>query len=390
MNFELVKVNLMSLFAQMIQVGSFPTMIPIVLSAAGVSKASVGVITSLPWLVVLFGAPLASRIINRVGTKNAALVGLVISLAGLVLAAVSSGNVVWIGLSALAMGAGLTLRWVACDTWIVQLAGDGTRGRAIGIHESLMGFGIALGPFIILLGAGNVTLYWIFSITLLIGAVAVLLFTGRTVPIKLPNEVSVGAMEISRFSVLLAGMYITVFGAMLSDYVEISVVSFLPLFLTENSFSAEVSLLYLSAFGLGGTLLQFPLGYLADRFGLTKIQIISVLLVIFGAVFGARYVGYAVTDMLVMFFWGGVVGGLNTLAVIHAGSSSAEVNLSKNMAIIASAYTLGSVFGPFVSGLVWGDGSGGRIMVVFVLLSVLYLAGILISLGREKAWMRVN
>ena len=55
-------------------------------------------------------------------------------------------------------GLGLIVRWVTCDTWIVTIAPVEARGRAIGMHETLMGLGIALGPLLLSLTGTSGTL----------------------------------------------------------------------------------------------------------------------------------------------------------------------------------------------------------------------------------------
>lgn len=59
------------------------------------------------------------------------------------------------------LGIGLILRWIACDTWIVAVAKKDERGRAIGVHETLMGLGIAVGPLLLVVfGVGSTAPYY--------------------------------------------------------------------------------------------------------------------------------------------------------------------------------------------------------------------------------------
>jgi len=53
---------------------------------------------------------------------------------------------------------------------------------------------------------------------------------------------------------------------------------------------------------------------------------------------------------LMVFLWGGAIGGMNTLAVIEAGDRVATHQVSTAMTAIAMFYTLGSVLGPVATG----------------------------------------
>lgn len=58
------------------------------------------------------------------------------------------------------LGSGLIIRWIVCDTWLITIADDKERGRVIGVHETLMGVGIAIGPLLIaFFGFGHVMFY---------------------------------------------------------------------------------------------------------------------------------------------------------------------------------------------------------------------------------------
>lgn len=61
------------------------------------------------------------------------------------------------------LGFGLILRRIACDTSTVAVASKDKRGRAVGIHDTLIGLGIAAGPRLLVVfgvgGAPQVTMH---------------------------------------------------------------------------------------------------------------------------------------------------------------------------------------------------------------------------------------
>ena len=388
---ELVKVNTVSLLAQIVQAGAFPAVIPLILIHRNADPYLIGVISSIPWLTVLVAAPLVSAVINRLDMRRTTLLGLMITLLSLVIVFILDHTVQTLSVSVFLMGLGMAFRWISCDTWIVLLAKPSSRGRVIGFHESLMGLGIGMGPLTLVYGHTDMNLYCIFLSLLIVCASGVVLFA------KLPDATSAISLSCSglplperkrsvSFLHVIPIMSVTVFAAVVSGFIETSSLSFLPAFLAEKSFEDSRALIYLTVFGLGGTLLQLPLGYLSDRVGIKVSLFCAALLVILGAGYCILWIGSTVSDMPVLFLWGGSVGGLTTLAVIQAGTQGAVHDISKRMAVIASSYTTGSMLGPLLCGFAWEMGSEDYIMMLFMMLSALFVA-FLCSGGRIRTFL---
>lgn len=369
---ELVKVNVLSLLAQIVQFGSFPVLIPLILVEMDTELYLIGMISSIPWLTVLLGSPFASALTDRFDARHTTLIGLIITLLGLAIIPAFSQTIYSLVISSFLVGLGLTFRWISCDAWVVFLSNVSSRGKTIGVHESLMGLGIAIGPLTIIYDHNGFHFYFIISSVLILLSIALTLFTksqeslGKR-PAPIPGD------SPALFVKLIPVMYLSVIAAVLSGFIEISNLSFLPAFLTEKSLEESRALIYLSAFGLGGALLQLPLGYLSDRLGIRVSLFLVSLLVILGSLYCMVSVGSVAVDLSTMFLWGGAVGGLNTLALIHVGTKSTTNNLGKGMALIACSYTVGSILGPFLSGLAWEMGSENTIMVVFLTLAALFM-----------------
>lgn len=125
--YGIVFINAGSLFAQIVQAAGYPTLLALLLVQMGLPSWLVGAVLSLQWAVVLFLAPLVPKAMNRFGSRAISMAGAILSsLALLLLLAPASLPIVTI--SAFLMGAGLTVRWVGCDTWIVETVAGHVRG----------------------------------------------------------------------------------------------------------------------------------------------------------------------------------------------------------------------------------------------------------------------
>jgi MFS family permease len=340
---RLITINSVSFLAQIVQIGTVPALMALRLNAAHYSALTVGAVAGAPWLAILLLGGWAPLILSRWGFVKTNRLALALSVLALLCAIVQTEPVA-LFMSNFVFGIGLILRWVACDTWIVSVAPEGIRGRAIGTHETLMGCGIAAGPLLILLTGFAGAMPIVSCIGLLLCSAALLFALGDCD----------GYPEVPRGSERL-GMVRIVPTALMAGFVagavETSSISFLPVLSERHLFALGVTAV-LGGFGAGGTLLQIPLGWLADKAGFRRAQLLTALLIAVCAV-ALPLVAHAPALLVALLFvWGGAAGGMNTLAVIEVGQRISGAGLSTGLMAVALAYTVGSVSGPVLTGWV--------------------------------------
>lgn len=343
---RLIRINVVSGLAQIVQIGAISPLLAFILHASGESPEVIGVVVSGSWIAVIIFSHVVPNFLARLGVVKAIAFALVMSICSLLLMINQTDPIILFS-SNLIGGIGLIFRWVACDTWIVNASADLERGRAIGIHETLMGLGIVLGPA--LLGITNTVgaAPFIGCIVILCLSLIVLLFSGSDNFRPSVQTTSGGSLWASMKIIPVA-----VIGGFSAGFVETSILAFLPVNLVGLHYLSRIAAVILVAYGLGGTLLQLPMGWLADVAGYRGAQfasvgisaICSIGLMFFGAHFAPA--------MVIAFIWGGVVGAMNTLAVIEAGHKANENQMSSAMAAVAFSYTAGSVSGPLATGTI--------------------------------------
>lgn len=139
-------------------------------------------------------------------------------------------------------------------------------------------------------------------------------------------------------------------GAFIAGFAETSSVSFLAGYSLWAGYALTAATLLISVFGVGGTVLQLPIGWVADRTSCKAGQLICCLVLLLGTVAIPFSQPFPWLATFIVFFWGGAIGGMNTLAVIEAGHRVDEHQVSTAMTAIAMFYTLGSVLGPIITG----------------------------------------
>lgn len=340
--FALTKINTLSALSQIVQIGTVTPLLSLSLEQQGVEPAKIGVIVSASWLAILLLYKWVPRFLARLGLVKTNILSAALTIAALIGMTLTTHLVLIFSLN-FVLGIGLILRWIACDTWIVAVASKDERGRAIGVHETLMGLGIAVGPLLLVVfGVGSAAPYYASAaIVLVSGALALTLKAYDTQP-QTPAEKRHGKL----FRIIPTALC----GAFIAGFSETSSVSFLAGYSLSAGYLLTAATLLISVFGIGGTVLQLPIGWMADRSSYKVGQLVcgSILLLGTLAIPLSQPLPWLAT--IIVFLWGGAIGGMNTLAVIEAGDRVGEHQVSTAMTAIAMFYTLGSVLGPIATG----------------------------------------
>lgn len=361
----LTKINTLSALSQIVQIGTVTPLLSLSLEQQGVEPAKIGVIVSASWLAILLLYKWVPHLLAHLGLVKTNILSALLTIGALIGMTLTHHLGLIFALN-FVLGIGLILRWIACDTWIVAVASKDQRGRAIGVHETLMGLGIAVGPLLLVaLGVGSPAPYYACAaIVLLSGLLALTLKPYDTQP-QTPAEKRHGKL----FSLIPTALC----GAFIAGFAETSSVSFLAGYSLSAGYLLTAATLLISVFGIGGTLLQLPIGWMADRSSYKTGQLVCGLVLLLGtfAIPFSQPLPWLAT--LIVFLWGGAIGGMNTLAVIEAGDRVGEHQVSTAMTAIAMFYTLGSVLGPIATGAMVSYVSGHGLMMSVGVVGVVFV-----------------
>lgn len=340
----LLGVNTLSLLSQIVQIGTITPLLSLALERRNVSAWMIGIVVGASWLAILISYRYVPTIIKRYGLVKSCLASALLSAAAITLMSLAE-NLVAIFFLNLIVGFSLIIRWIACDTWIVLISDPGGRGRAIGIHETLMGLGIAVGPMIISFFGIEGLLPYLTCASLLV--VSGMISTGLFQYDSRPDTPAADDRTAFWMSIPVA-----LTGAFIAGFAETANSSFLAPYAIFSGYALTTSALFLSAFGAGGTFLQLPIGWLADRISYKGAHLFCAALVVSMSLSLFFIESSFTVSFLITFILGGAVGGMNTLAVIQAGKTVPDSHISTAMTAIALMYTLGGVVGPIVTGTI--------------------------------------
>jgi len=372
----IVALNAVSTLSQIGQFGIGMVVLPLWLALHGLNAAELGVFASAEWFGMLTGLAVGPRLNKKLGHRMVIAIGLLVTILGF--AVIPNTNwPLWLPASIL-IGSGLGLRWIGLEPWLYRLLPSNARGRLVGFHETLIGIAPIVAPVLTQWAgvAGNAP----FTLGIAFTGTALLpLSVARFTPDKSAESpaISTQGKPHSRNNILALGVFVAVIGGI----TDASFSGLFPIFGTGRSLSAEQMETLLSVFGLGGLLLQYLVGWLADHRGLAFATLVCAACTVFIAVIASLplgFIGLATT----IFALGGTITSYLTLAII-AAITAGDDELSVNVRRVSMAYTASSVFGPLIAGIAMKFLSSEALVWQVGVLSTV-LCGYLLLKGRRN------
>lgn len=338
--------NAVSTLAQVGQFGIAYVVVPVWLAGQGLGSAQLSLFASSLWLGQLPGLAMAPALCSRFGARTVITAGLLSTILALALIAMTGWPFCLLG-GALA-GLGLGLRWIGLEPWLYHIAPSDTRGRLVGFHESLIALAPVVAPALASqFGLLGKTPFWIGAAFTLVAFVplifarspetgtASLAIVTESRPSKVPSD-----------GVFRQGVVIALLGGML----EAAVSGLFALYTQGRGISVGRTADLLVVFGLGGLLMQYGAGWLADHRGLRTAAVSCALGAALVAVALVLPLSHALVAVAV-FLLGGYITAFLTLAII-ASTLSVSGSLPRNVSVISMLYTGSAIGGPLVAGSV--------------------------------------
>lgn len=346
-----------------LQAGVGLPLVPLALEQQGYDKLTIGIV-SAAWAVGMlsFGTripQLAARVGAVPAIVGAVVIGALINCAY----TLTSGPIVWAMLTFLHGVIG-GVPWVVSEIWMNVVVEEHRRGRVMGIYAAMVALGMALGPLVLQVVGVYGPLPFLTGAALSLLVAAPLLPHWRTAP-RIRIDQSSGFVTV----VVLAPL--AMFAAFACGLGEQVAFSFLPVYAVGAGVSADTGALWLSAFVMGNVVLQWPIGWLADR--------VDRRLVLAGcALASAALAGsLALLDphgsgiLVLLLAWGGVSFGIYSVGLALLGQRFRGDDIARANAALTSVYTFGGMVGPPIAGsaleLVGKPGFGVSLAVFYAI-----------------------
>lgn len=369
--------NTVSTLAQIGQFGIVYVMVPVWLALQGLSAAQLGVFAASLWMGQMPGLGLAPWLCRHWGARSVVVAGLACSVVALLgIACVPAAQWHWAvyGACGLLAGLGMGLRWVGLEPWLYRIAPAHARGRLVGFHETLIAVAPVVAPAIAAwVGVPGNTILWV-GVGFVVSALLPLAFA-RTPPVEGAHHASSwpqSAQAAWQHRIFRQGLLIALCGGML----ESALAGLFAVFAGDRGFDAQGIANLLTAFGVGGLLLQYPVGWMADHWGLRAAGALAALGTAMAAALLACVPSVPVA-FVTMFVLGGLLTAFLTLALI-AATKTPTPYMAWNVSSLSMAYSLSAVVGPVVAGGAMTATSSVALMWFAVVVGVV-MAGLLLK-----------
>jgi MFS family permease len=361
----IIALNAVSTFSQLGQYGVGFIVMPMWLASRHLEAVQLGIFGAFEWLGMLIALLITPQLLKQYTSKKVILLSVVLTSLGFILAIYVSWPL-WI-ISALLIGLGIGLRWIANETWLYRIAPKHILGQIVGVHEALIALGAIIPPaLVIVLSTANNQILWLGVLFNLLAVLPLLMIASeKTIetPVGLTKATLFKVDKMTMLGMQLAGACGLVDGALTSLF---------PAFGLGRHFSEMQIALMLTVIGIGGLALQYPLGWLSDRKGLMRASLLAALIALLSTAimaFVPMAYGLLVT---ITFIFGGMTASFLTLGIIAAASTVDDDHMADNMSKISIAFTVCSIFGALLAGYATsGLGSDALLWIVLLVSGIL-------------------
>lgn len=348
----------------------------ILLEQRGVSSSLNGLNAASLYIGSFAMTLIAERALRAIGFKRLIVYGLSLVLVCLLLFPLLPGVKAWFILRLL-VGVGDSAINYAAQLWVLLMTPSQHRGRNLSLYGMSYGLGFSLGPAgISLLRFGQATPFIGLAVLFLL----VLFLTAAKLPNSRPDPIESGDGQARRFKRSYNLAWYALIPALLYGYMEATLNSNFPVYGLRIGFSENQIAALLPFAGIGGLLLQLPLGMWSDRFGRKKVLMISgisgglafSLLPLLGDNFPLM--------LVVLMMAGGFVGSFFSLGLAYAADILPRNLLPAANVVSSFHFSAGSIIGPGIGGLLLEFGWGGGVFGLMGLLYIMFgLMGLLFS-----------
>lgn len=358
-----------------ITIGFMAPLAALLLEEQGNPNWAIGINGAAPALATILLGPLVPRLFSRIGFFQAMMLA-VFGEAILILLLLTWQDIWFWTLLRFAIGFFGTLHWIGSETWIVAIAPPEQRGRAIALYMIAISGGFALGPIVLQMTDSGGALPFLVAAGLILASAPLLWMARFAVP-RLPHAPKAAIRQALRIAPLV------MVAALMAGFVDMSALTHLVNYGREAGLSEDTALMMLTIMLTANVIMQFPVGWLADRVNKRR------LLILFGVIFFAAplLVSQSIASPFllwpVLIVWGIASMGIYTVALTILGERfEASLLASANAAIVAF-YQFGGMTGPMVGGSgmdLWGENG---LMWVFSAAGFLFLC-----FAAYRTWLR--
>jgi MFS family permease len=348
-------------------------LLPLLMERAGHAAWIIGANAAMGPIGILVAGPFLPRIISRFGSRRIVYVAVAAMVLVLIALKLSPSIWPWFPLR-FVFGVAAGTLFTVSEAWVLTFAGDGNRGRVMGIYTSVLAVTFSVGPLIIpWTGIGG---WWPWAICIVCILVSLLPLAFVKVSDGMFRQESRGGFL--RFVRRAPLLLFAVGAATLFDNVFIA---FFTIFGLRNGLELDVASRILGVGIIGNVLLFYPMGWLADRWSRRGVVIITasstiILSLALVVLINTPLIWIAVVLLAASAF------GVYVVSLATMGDSFKGPDVIAGSAAFAAMWGIGGLIGPPLAGVAIDTFGINAMPVTLASFYVILLAGLALNGGR--------
>lgn len=348
-------------------------LLALILEARGVEAWLIGLNAAMaPLGIILFG-PFMPKLAERIGVKRLAQVSMALTAVILLAFPLFPSLWLWFVLRFVLGMAGGTL-YSLSEAWIMHFAEDASRARVSAVYTSILSLGFSIGPFLIPFTGVEGILPFVLAAGLVVVAALPMFF------IDLDDEdfrTERGTGFIAFFGraplLLFAVATLTMFDAIM--------LAFYPIYGLRSGLDLTTASWTLGLAIMGNAFLQYPVGWLADRWSRMGVLWIAALLTMILAASLPLTIGTWLIWPVSLLIGSGAFA-IYTIALAILGDRFRGAALISGSAAFAAMWGIGGLVGPPIAGAAMDLGGPHAIPLVLAVTYLVLIAGLAAAKGK--------
>lgn len=358
--------------------GLMVVLLPVHLSIKGVETDTIGLVLSLYAMGMLLGGLYTNALLKRAGhirvfACTAALVAVSILACGL-----SANPLLW-GLMRLLNGFAISVSMAVIDHWLSESATKDTRGQLLAANQMVITGGMFIGQFMFNLAPPESNTMFIVGGMLACLALVPMVLSRRTGPMVSEDEM-MGLKDVFMRSPL--GMV----GSFFAGLLLWSMLGMLPIYGAARGISGFELTLLSGAAILGSFLMQYPVGYLSDRYDRRTITIVLIMFSLLSSLASPVALSIHLWLLLPLIaVSAGVFGSLYAISISQTFDSLKQSEMGAAMGALVMVYALGAIVGPLASSNIMQVAGPDSLFYLLCMLQLLLLSYIVYRISQREA-----
>lgn len=349
-------------------------LLSLVLERHGTTPFWIGVNTAASGLGIFLIGPFIPRLVARLGPVDCIRGALLVTAACMLVFPFWVDPGFWF-LLRLVFGSASALMFVLSEAAVNALAPEHLRGRVLGLYATLFSLGFAGGPLVLVLAGSEG-----FAPFLLAGALFALglIPAGLLRPIEsrlLPEGEGQGHRLVDTWRVAPLAMA----GVLVYALLESSQFALLPVWALDHGMGERAAAALVSVWLSGNILLQYPVGWLADRWRRERVMALCAAVAALGQLLVPLTVDLPLLLWSLLVLLGGAMGALYTLSLVLIGQRFRGADLTSANTAFVMTFQLGAILGPPYAGAVMGAAGNASFPLALVAPLVLLLTSLLLA-----------